>query len=61
MPAIVAVGVGMAVYYAVPPSWIKVIWGLSLAAAAYLFFLAVVRTVRGTETGATFRRPSSLS
>lgn len=61
VPAIVAVAVGVAVYYAVPPSWIKVIWGLSLAAAAYLFFLAVVRTVRDTETGATVRRPSSRS
>jgi len=61
LPAIVAVAIGVAVYYAVPPSWIKVIWGLSLAAAAYLFFLAVVRTVRDTETGATFRRPSPPS
>jgi NCS1 nucleoside transporter family len=60
VPALVAVAVGMAVYYVVPPSWIKVIWGLSLAAAAYLS-LAVVRTVRHTEAGATFRRPSSLS
>ena len=60
MPAIVAVAVRVAVYYAVPPSWLKVIWGLSLAAVAHLL-LAVVRTVRDTETGATFQRPSSPS
>ena len=60
MPALVAVGVGVAVYYAVPPSWIKVIWGMSVAAAAYLV-LAAVRTVGDTETSATFQRPSSPS
>ena len=60
VPALVAVGVGVAVYYAVPPSWIKVTWGLSVAAAAYLV-LAVVRTVGDTETSATFQRPSSPS
>ena len=60
MPAVVAVAVGVAVYYTVPPSWIKVIWGLSFAAAAYLA-LAVVRTVSGADTGATLQRPSSPS
>jgi len=60
VPAIVAVAVGMAVYYAVPPSWIKVIWGLSLAAAAYLV-LAVVRTVGDADTSATFQRRSAPS
>ena len=44
----------------VPPSWIKVIWGLSLAAAAYLV-LAVVRTVGDADTSATFQRRSAPS
>jgi cytosine permease len=60
VPAIVAVAIGMAVYYVAPPSWIKILWGLSLAAAAYLV-LAVVRTVRASGTSATFRRPSTPS
>jgi cytosine/uracil/thiamine/allantoin permease len=60
VPAIVAVAVGVAVYYAVPPSWIKVVWGLSLAAAAYVV-LAVVRAVSDTDTSATAQRPSSPS
>lgn len=58
VPAIVAVAIGMTVYYVVPASWIKVLWGLSLAAAAYLV-LAAVRTVGATGTSATFRRPST--
>ena len=58
--AVVAVAIGVAVYCAVPPSWIKVVWGLSAAAAAYLA-LAVLRTVGDTDTRATAQRPSSFS
>lgn len=34
--AIVAVGVGVAVYYAVPASWVKVAWGVLVAGLVYL-------------------------
>jgi cytosine/uracil/thiamine/allantoin permease len=60
VPAIVAVAVGVAAYYVVPSSWIKVVWGLSAAAAAYLM-LVHVHTVSDTETGVTSQRPSSPS
>jgi cytosine/uracil/thiamine/allantoin permease len=60
VPAIVAVAVAVAVYYAVPASWIKVIWGLSFGAGAYLA-LAGLRTVSDTDTSATLRHPSSPS
>ena len=43
-----------------PPSWIKVVWGLSAAAAAYLV-LAVAQAMRDTRVTATFPRPSSPS
>lgn len=34
--AIVAVGIGVAVYYAVPASWVKVAWGVLVAGLVYL-------------------------
>jgi NCS1 nucleoside transporter family len=34
--AIGAVAIGVGVYYAVPQSWVKALWGLGVAAAAYL-------------------------
>jgi nucleobase:cation symporter-1, NCS1 family len=60
VPAIVAVTVGVAVYYVVPSSWIKIVWGLSVAAAAYLV-LVLLQTVSQTDASATVRRPSSPS
>lgn len=33
--ALAAVGVGVAVYYAVPDAWVKVLWGVGAGAAAY--------------------------
>jgi NCS1 nucleoside transporter family len=36
--AIAAVGVGVAVYYALPQASIKVLWGIGVSAAAYILF-----------------------
>ena len=33
--ALLATGVGVVVYYAVPDTWLKVVWGLAVAAALY--------------------------
>ncbi|HUG64000.1 MAG TPA: cytosine permease [Gaiellaceae bacterium] len=41
--AIAAIAVGAACYYAVPDSWVKVVWGVGIAAAAYLGLVAVTR------------------
>ena len=41
--AIVAVACGIAVYYAVPNGWIKVVWGLGAGAATYLALTSVLR------------------
>jgi len=58
--AIVAVAVGVAVYYVVPSSWIKVIWGLSFGAGAYLI-LAALRAAMRADASATVTPPSSPS
>jgi nucleobase:cation symporter-1, NCS1 family len=36
VPAILAVAIGVAVYYALPQAWLKVVWGLGVGALAYL-------------------------
>jgi purine-cytosine permease-like protein len=41
--AVLAVAVGIAVYYAVPDAWLKVAWGAGAAAAAYLALASVLR------------------
>jgi len=41
--AVLAVAVGIAVYYAVPAAWLKVAWGAGAAAAAYLALASVLR------------------
>jgi cytosine permease len=41
--AVLAVAVGIAVYYAVPAAWVKVAWGAGAAAAAYLALASVLR------------------
>jgi cytosine permease len=41
--AIVAVAVGIAVYYAVPDAWLKVAWGAGAGAAMYLALTSVLR------------------
>ena len=42
--AILAVAGGVAVYYALPHSWVKVAWGVGAGAAIYLVLVAVVGT-----------------
>jgi NCS1 nucleoside transporter family len=41
--AIVAVACAVAVYYAVPHSWLKVVWGLGVGAVVYLALVALSR------------------
>jgi len=41
--AVVAVGVAVAVYYAVPDAWLKVAWGVGAGAALYLTLTAILR------------------
>ncbi len=41
--ALPAIAAGAAVYYAVPSSWVKVVWGVGVGAAAYLAIVVVVR------------------
>jgi cytosine permease len=41
--AVLAVAGGVAVYYALPHSWLKVVWGVGAGAAIYLFLVAVLR------------------
>src|SRR5262245_47579051 len=40
--AILAVAGGVALYYALPHSWLKVVWGMGAGAAIYLALVAVV-------------------
>jgi cytosine/uracil/thiamine/allantoin permease len=52
--AVAAIAVGVAVYYAVPDAWVKVLWGLGSAAGAYLVLAALVPSaVGGTARIAT--------
>jgi NCS1 family nucleobase:cation symporter-1 len=39
--AVCAVAVGVAVYYALPQAWVKVLWGVGVSAGAYLVLRAV--------------------
>ena len=59
--AIVAVVVGVAAYHIAPQSWIKVVWGVSVAAAAYLLLLAVARVTSRERSRTTSQRPKALS
>jgi NCS1 family nucleobase:cation symporter-1 len=42
--AVTAVAIGVAVYYAVPDSWVKVLFGVAVGAGAYLVLAAALRT-----------------
>ncbi|HEU0246897.1 MAG TPA: cytosine permease [Gaiellaceae bacterium] len=59
--AVVAVVIGVTAYYVVPQSWIKVVWGVSIAAAAYLLLLAVPQVTTRDRSGMTSQRPKALS
>ena len=43
--ALVAVGTGVAVYSAVPHTWLKIVWGIAAAAVAYLALEPAQRTL----------------
>ena len=43
--AVVATAAGVGVYYAVPLSWVKVVWGVGIGALAYLVLESVQRAV----------------
>jgi NCS1 nucleoside transporter family len=47
LAALAAVGIGVAAYYMVPDAWLKVVWGVAVAAAAYLVLSAATRVVAG--------------
>jgi purine-cytosine permease-like protein len=44
--AVVAVGVGIGVYYAVPAEWLKVLWGIGVGGGVYLVLVRVESLVR---------------
>jgi NCS1 family nucleobase:cation symporter-1 len=39
--AVVAVGIGVAVYYAIPHAWLKVMWGVGVSGVAYQVLVAL--------------------
>jgi len=47
--AVVAVAIGVGVYYAVPQSWLKVVWGLAVGAGAYLALRALASAAARRE------------
>jgi nucleobase:cation symporter-1, NCS1 family len=64
--AVLAVAVGIGLYYAVPDSWVKVVVGVVAGAAAYLALSVVQtrgmsRTPYATGTVASSQRSSSPS
>lgn len=56
--AVTAVAVGVAVYYAVPDSWVKVVWGVATAGAAYLVLLGAKRRAVGVRSAAPAQSPT---
>jgi NCS1 nucleoside transporter family len=55
--ALTAIAAGAAAYYAVPSSWVKVVWGVGVGAAAYLTIAVGARLAPVTnEPEASFRR-----
>jgi cytosine permease len=60
--AFVAIGSGVALYYALPQSWLKIAWGLGAAAIVYLFCLRLLAPRHaGAPTLASSQRSSSPS
>jgi NCS1 nucleoside transporter family len=60
--AFVAIGSGVALYYALPQSWLKIAWGLGAAAVVYLFCLRLLAPrYTGAPTLASSQRSSSPS
>jgi hypothetical protein len=47
---VLAVAVGVGVYYGVPHTWLKVVWGIAAAAAAYLGLASRQRALGSAKT-----------
>jgi purine-cytosine permease-like protein len=60
LAAFVAIGTGVALYYALPMAWLKIAWGLGGAALAYLVCLRLLAYAR-EPTVASSQRSSSPS
>jgi NCS1 family nucleobase:cation symporter-1 len=61
-PAVVAVAIGVAVYYALPQSLLKIVWGVAVGAVVYLALQAAASGLYApTRTGASSQRSSSPS
>jgi cytosine permease len=60
VPAVLAIGVGVALYYSLSHSWLKIAWGIGAAAAAYLL-LNRAFAYAGAATVASSQRSSSPS
>lgn len=64
-PALAAVAIGVAVYYALPQSWLKIVWGVAVGAVAYLALRRLQAVASGlyapTGISASSQRSSSPS
>jgi nucleobase:cation symporter-1, NCS1 family len=54
--ALVSIAIGVAAYYSIPQSWLQVVWGVAVAAAAYLLLALLQATAallrrRAIQTG----------
>ena len=61
VPAILAIGAGVALYYSLSHSWLKIAWGLGAAAAAYLLLNRLLAPRYAAPTVASSQRSSSPS
>ncbi len=59
--AILAIAGGVGVYYAVPQSWVKVVWGVGVSAALYLVIHALAAAVAPRIAGQTATSSSQRS
>ena len=60
VPAILAIGAGVGLYYSLSHSWLKIAWGLGASAVTYLL-LNRVFAYAGAPTVASSQRSSSPS
>ena len=60
VPAFLAVAAGVALYYSLPHSWLKIAWGIGVAAVAYLVFRRLLAYALA-PTPASSQRSSSPS
>ena len=57
--ALLAIAGGVGVYYAVPQSWVKVVWGVGVSAALYLVMQALATPRIAAQTATTSSQRSS--